>query len=530
MRSYALRSAVVSATTSALVLIAFAGAAWWKLREARMVTLDRQIEETGGELALSARWGLIPEGVELRIDERFGRERSRGRAYAISYAGKPHQFSSTWPADLKPDALPRSSDVIERSLPLRPGGLEPRDGPRDRYIPPPDGEDRGDRNRRRPPHENGEKGPPPNDAWPDRGGGPLRDRLIKPRLFRPVFYTATAGGREWRVGVFGHAESGTVIRLALDLDIFAADLDASAHSFLLALPGALMLIAAGAWIAARRSLAPVQRLSGKFENLTLAGANERIDPMGADREFGSIITSYNQMLDRLERSYRQATRFSADASHELKTPLAVMRATVERGLQECPDGSAEQRTYAGLLDELDQLQAIIESLLLLSRADAGLLATSRESFDFSHWLQPLMEDAGLMAEERGITLHTETAPGITIKADPVLLYRAIHNLLRNAVAYNHDGGTVHCRLTTDAGEAVFTIANTGDVIPEAEQEHIFERFMRGTNGGGSGSGRGLGIGLSLSREIASAHGGSLTLLPPRSGETSFELRIPRVIA
>src|SRR4029079_3828444 len=103
----------------------------------------------------------------------------------------------------------------------------------------------------------------------------------------------------------------------------------------------------------------------------LATANERLDADSADTEFSRIIGAYNSMLDRLERSYRQATRFSADASHELKTPLAVMRATVEKGLRECPDGSSEQRSFSGLLDEIDELQAIIASLSPLSRAHAG---------------------------------------------------------------------------------------------------------------------------------------------------------------
>jgi two-component system heavy metal sensor histidine kinase CusS len=521
IRSSQLRVALISVLTSAVILTAFAGAAWWKLREARMAALDHELEDAGNTLAMAAgRRNLPATGVETRLSERFGKDRSAGWIYSVTREGEAPQHSAQWPKGVDPDKLPHSTEVIQRDMPGPPGGFDDRDGPGGRGGP-----RRGEFDRGPPPEEFFDDGPPRREGGPrDRGprdGGPGR-----PSLYKPIFSTIETDGKTWRVGVFGNPRSGITIQLGLDVDLFAADLSSTARAFVLALPGALLLVAAGAWFAARKGLAPVQQLSEKIETLDLATANERLDAASADTEFSRIIGAYNSMLDRLERSYRQATRFSADASHELKTPLAVMRATVEKGLRECPDGSAEQRSFSGLLDEIDELQAIIESLLLLSRADAGRLATNRETLDFSAWMQPLMEDAELMAEERQITLNTSLTPGLTIQADPVLLYRCIHNLLRNAVAYNREGGEIDCRLTESAGRAILTVSNTGETVPETERERIFDRFMRGTNAGGTGGGKGLGVGLSLAREIATAHGGSLVLADKEPGRTTLILSIP----
>jgi two-component system heavy metal sensor histidine kinase CusS len=518
VRSARARIALITALVCAVVLGAFAVAAWSRLKSARIEALDRELESAGISLALSARMSLPAATAERLLNQRFGSEREKGRAFSVIAQGEKAVLSSQWPSGLDPASLPHNPGTIEREM----GGPPDDGGPRSRAVPP-----------------DGIFGPPPDEpgggprGWPrdSADGGPprmddrFRERPRRPLLYKPAFSTVEAGGKTWRAGVFGHAGSGIIVRVMLDEAVFAADLRDTARSFMLTVPGALLLIAAGAWFAAWRSLAPVKELTRRIETVSLGKQNARLELAGADTEFRPILGAWNEMLERMERSYRQATRFSADASHELKTPLAVMRATIEHALTQCPDGSAEQRTYAGLLDELDQLQAIIEGLLLLSRADAGLLATSRETLDLTTWLQPLLEDAGLMAEERGIRVEAEITEGIRVQADPVLLTRAVHNLLRNAVAYNHEDGEIRADLSRSAGMALLRISNTGEPVAEEERAHIFERFKRGTNAGGTGQGKGLGIGLSLAREIALAHGGSLTH-ESAGGLTTFCLSLP----
>lgn len=532
-RSSRVRIALVSVLTSAAVLIAFGGIAWWQMRATRLADLDRELKGLGELFSLAARWDLKPDRLTQIFQQRFGQDRSSGCIFAVQQKRSGLTKSDNWPATLDPSLFAHSQETVLHEMPG--GGPGP---------PPGDDEFEGGRGRR------GKGQPPrPEPSSEDRlleelrsfppfdapgGFGVARTFVLppgmeKPLLYAPVLYSADAGDTIYRLGVFGHAISGTIIWVGFDQSVFGQDLMAMARGFAIALPVALILVALGAWLAARRSLVPVERLSAEMENVSPGSLHHRLDPAGTDREFHRIIHAYNAMLGRLERSYQQATRFSADASHELKTPLAVMRATLEKALGSCADGSTEQGTYATMLDEIDHLQSIIEALLLLSRADAGKLVLSREQLDFAAWLRPLTEDASLMAESEHITIEEDLAVTASIAADPVLLHRAVHNLFRNAVAYNREHGIVRCHTFRRDQFIVLRVANTGAPIPQAERARIFERFARGSNAGGTGEGRGLGIGLSLAREIATAHGGALDLVDGEPGFITFELSLPAAV-
>lgn len=513
------RIALVSVLTSAVVLLVFGGIAWWQIRVTRQKDLDREIVGVGDMISLAARWEIAAKDLNLIFQQRYGAERVDGCIYAVQQTRSGLIRSGNWPAGLDPASFRRSDEIVVREIPGGPSGpSDPFEKHRSRGKGPP---------RSMPPTEEQLLGPfgdfPPRERPKEFMPPPSME---KPRLYAPALYTAKADGQPYRLGVFGHAESGTIIWIGLNESVFGRDLLAMARGFGLALPVALVVVALGAWLAARRSLAPVERLSREMETMSPGSLHQRLDSAGVDCEFHRIITAYNSMLGRLERSYQQATRFSADASHELKTPLAVMRATLERSLGECADGSPEQHTYASMLDEIDHLQSIIEALLLLSRADAGKLVLSREPLDLATWVRPLLEDAELMAEGRGIEVESHLTAATTVAADPVLLHRALHNLFRNAVAYNHQGGVVRCRTEQRHDKVVISVANTGAPIPESERAHVFERFARGSNAGGTGEGRGLGIGLSLAREIATAHGGALELVDGEAGYVTFELSLP----
>ena len=529
LHSSQVRIALVSVLTSAVGLLAFGGFAWWQMHSSNIAALDRELLSLGRQTALAAKWELSAEQLESALRARFGEERAKGWIFAVEQNGRPPIKSAYWPQSLVLASMPHSEVVQVVPMP-GPGFGEGFGGP---------GHHMGGS------HGTGEPGhgPPPkppsdfglffhapfeeDSHEPPHGQPNADDRppMSQPHLYAPGLLTVISEGHTYRMGVFGHAETGTVIHAGLDLAVFARELNRLVRAFSLALPASLLLVALGAWLAARRSLVPVQRLSRGMDSLSLGNLHQRLEVEGEDLEFRPIIAAYNAMLGRLERSYSQATRFSADASHELKTPIAVMRATVEEALERAPDGSAEQRVYAGLLDEIDNLQGITEALLILSRADAGKLILTTEPVEMAAWLEALAEDASLMAEARRITLHEDLSASATVAADPVLLYRAVHNLLRNAVAYNIEGGEIWCRSRVENRRFYLQVANTGLVVPEAEREKIFERFSRGTNAGGTGEGRGLGIGLSLAKEIIIAHGGTLRLMA-EAEVTTFELMLP----
>jgi heavy metal sensor kinase len=270
----------------------------------------------------------------------------------------------------------------------------------------------------------------------------------------------------------------------------------------------LALVAGGSWFVARRALRPVTALTQTAERVTARGLGQRIPAMSGDAEFNRLVTVFNEMLDRLETSFTQATRFSADASHELKTPLARLQMELEEALQSAPAGSRQQEVFSSMLDEVTRLKAIVQKLVLLALADAGRLQLQKQPVNLTRLLDGVIEDSRLQAPH--LRVEQSLAPNVEVQADPELLEQALQNLATNAIKYNCEGGRIRFELTMDTKSVLMLVANTGPAIPESERERIFERFYRADQ---SRSQRvdGVGLGLSLTREIIRAHGGELKL-------------------
>jgi signal transduction histidine kinase len=231
------------------------------------------------------------------------------------------------------------------------------------------------------------------------------------------------------------------------------------------------------------------------------------------------------MMDRLESSFQQATRFSADASHELKTPLAVMQGELENALQSATPGSAEQRVFANLVEEAQRLKTITRSLLLLAEADAGQLPLTMATVNLSALLGELIEDIEVLATEFRIKVAVDIAPNLQVCADGSLLRQAVLNLLHNAIRYNEPAGWITITLAARNDQIELDVCNGGPGIPTADQPRLFDRFFR-ADAARSRQVDGVGLGLSLAREIARAHQGTLTLQQSQPGRTCFSLALP----
>ncbi len=230
------------------------------------------------------------------------------------------------------------------------------------------------------------------------------------------------------------------------------------------------------------------------------------------------------MLDGLEKSFHQARRFSADASHELKTPLALLQAEIEQALHVAPAGAPEQQVYSSLLDEIHRLKAILEKLLLLSLADSGRLALERVPTQLSSIVINVIEDCGALAPD--LRLECDLVPPIEVQADAVLLEQALQNLANNAVKFNRPDGLIRITLAVGNGLVKITFGNTGAGISEGERTRVFERFYRGDPARSRLRVSGVGLGLSLSSEILQAHGGSLQLGRTDHDWTEFVITLP----
>jgi two-component system heavy metal sensor histidine kinase CusS len=337
----------------------------------------------------------------------------------------------------------------------------------------------------------------------------------------PRFETRVVDGQPWRFGIMGNPRETLI--LGMNIEQFNADMHRLSKACLLGLPVVLLLAGLSAWFLAQRALRPVAALTRTAERVTARGLDQRIPAMPRDQEFNRLITVFNEMMDRLEKSFQQATRFSADASHELKTPLARLQVELEQALENAPSGSPQQEAYSSLLGEVSRLKAIVQKLLLLSLADAGQLKLRHKPVNLTRMLENVIEDC--QAQAPALAVEQNLAPDVQVNADPDLLEQALQNLASNAIKYNQEGGRIRFELAKETGRVLVRVANTGPGIPPADRDRIFERFYRADP---SRSQRvdGVGLGLSLSREIIRVHGGDLTLEGSNDGLTWFAVRLP----
>jgi signal transduction histidine kinase len=297
--------------------------------------------------------------------------------------------------------------------------------------------------------------------------------------------------------------------------------------YALTIPGLLLVIGGGAWGLAGQALRPVRQLSQSISQVTAQGLHQRV-PADPAPEFAPLITAFNAMLESLERSFHQASRFSGDAAHELKTPLTILQGELERAIQQVETGSAAQQTLGQLLDQVHHLSSIVRKLLLLSLADAGQMSIQRQPVDFSALVQDQLEDLSLLAPDLAVSAAIE--PGLRVMGDRDLLRQVVQNLITNAAKYNQPQGWVRVQLQHHSSQmhlsqVHLTLANATTSLTTTEASRLFDRFYRGETTRAHPA-EGLGLGLSLAREIARAHGGDLVLTPSPPGEAWFNLNLP----
>jgi two-component system, OmpR family, heavy metal sensor histidine kinase CusS len=499
---FRLRIALLSALVSGVVLTALGGACWYWIGQARLHSVDTEIRSLG---ARHPGWFATRGGYE-RLDNAlefiFGDAQQNEIILLIKDTqGRTLYTSAGWPPEIDPELLDDSLALD----PMTTNSARSRD-PGDPTVGNMPGRGGGRRGQ-------GVRGP---GSGP---GGPSSVTFTR----IPKFQTVRTKHAAWRIGMLGTADMTLVI--GLNYAPVQAELDRVRNLFLVTLPCALLLIGAGGWVVAGRALVPLRNIAQTAERVTAQGLDQRIAMSAEDPEITRLIHVLNRMIDRLEASFRQAIRFSADASHELKTPLAIMQGELENALQITSPGSPEQRVFANLLEEVERLKGVTRSLLLLAQADAGQLPLAARRVNLSVLLAGLIEDAEALAVEARIRVEFTVPAEIWVQADESLLRQALLNLLHNAVRYNKPDGWIQAVLAEREGQVELEICNAGPGVPEPDQARLFDRFYR-VDTARSRDVEGAGLGLSLAREIARAHGGTLRLKESRSGRTCFVLTLP----
>jgi heavy metal sensor kinase len=294
----------------------------------------------------------------------------------------------------------------------------------------------------------------------------------------------------------------------------------------LGLPAALVLVGVTGYFVAMRALHPLDSMARRAKQINAEHLNERLVIENLDDELGHLGIAFNETLGRLEHSFGQLKQFTADASHELRTPLTAIRSVGEVALQNGGDTRYHRDVIGSMLEEVYRLTHLVDSLLILSRADSGHLPLERSEvrlLDLATESAVLLE---VLAEEKKQSLEIEGDQSLTVVGDPLILRQALVAIIHNAVKYSPTRGHIRVRVGASNGDALVEIHDDGPGIPPEHRAKVFERFYRVDKARTRDDGGG-GLGLSIAEWAVRAHGGQIELeCDPEPGCT-FRIRLPR---
>ena len=293
----------------------------------------------------------------------------------------------------------------------------------------------------------------------------------------------------------------------------------------LGLPPIVVLAGAGGYLLARRALAPIDQVAADARRITADRLHQRLSVPNQHDEIGRLAAVINDTFARLESSFEQLRRFTADASHELRTPLAVIRGTGEVALRESRSPAEYRETIGSMLEEVDRLTSLVETLLRLSYGDAGTVRLSRERLDLGQLTREVAGSLAVLAEDRNQRLHLDAPDGIGVVADRLILREALRNIVDNAIKYSADGATIGVRAASDTGGATVTVLDQGPGIAPEHRERIFDRFYRIDEGRSRDEG-GAGLGLAIAKWAVEANGGRITVDAGDRGGAIFRIVLP----
>ncbi len=331
----------------------------------------------------------------------------------------------------------------------------------------------------------------------------------------------------WPVMEAGRVTS--VLRVGMSLE----SMSLTRRRFLLVMaaviPLGLLSAGTGGWLLARRALRPVDRMTETARRIGAEHLAERLEVTSTGDELDRLATTLNDMLGRLDAAFQQIRQFSADASHELQTPLTILRGELEVALRSPRSPEEYRRVLRSALEECERIAHLVEGLLLLARADAGVLRMDRKPVDLAELLAEVAGQVQVLAQAHRITLYVCSAEPAPIQGDPEHLGRLLLNLLENAIKYTPAGGRVALALRQVSGSALLEITDTGIGLSPEEQARIFQRFYRAAEAQ-SMDDRGAGLGLCIAQSIAEAHGGRIEINSTPGQGSTFTVHLPLQLA
>lgn len=291
------------------------------------------------------------------------------------------------------------------------------------------------------------------------------------------------------------------------------------------LPITLLLSGGGGWLLAGRALRPIDSMTRTANRISAEHLSQRLSVSGSDDELDRLAGTINDMLDRIDGSVQEMRRFSADASHELQTPLTILKGEIEVALLKQRSPSEYEQVLNSCLEEIDRINKLVEGLLLLARADVGALRLDLQPVDMAQLSRQLCDQLQPLARQHGIDLHHEVLDSVVVDGDELQLQRMLMNLIDNGIKYTPAGGQVNVSVEKVDGEAVIRVQDSGPGFGAEEADKIFDRFHRAPQARQQHS-KGSGLGLSITRSIALAHQGEIKVESVLGSGSTFSVFIP----
>lgn len=315
------------------------------------------------------------------------------------------------------------------------------------------------------------------------------------------------------------------VQVARSLEFYDHEMSELLLVLLLTGPLTLLVALGGGYFLARRAISPVDRMTETANRIEAKRLGQRIEVANASDELGRLADTLNGMLDRLEKSFREMQRFTADASHELRTPISVIRTEAEVALNQPVSDDEKQNLLSNVLEECERLTSITDQLLTLSREDAGIAEFRGEPVDVGDLANDVAETMRPLADAKGLGLAVATNGSVIVAGDADRLKQVVYNLLDNSIKYTPQTGHVELAVTRAGSGIELTVRDTGVGISSEHLPHVFERFYRIDKARTRSEG-GTGLGLSIVESIVVAHGGRVEIESQANEGTKITISLP----
>jgi heavy metal sensor kinase len=316
-----------------------------------------------------------------------------------------------------------------------------------------------------------------------------------------------------------------VVQVATNLVFVSKSLSNFIANMMAAFPILLVLGSLGGWVLARRSLSPIGYITSKAEHITSNNLNERLASRGTDDEMDHLIQTINGMIARLESSFTRMSEFTADASHELKTPLCALKGEAEVLLSKKRPLEEYQEGLAHFIERFDHLNRMINDLVILSKFDSSQIELERVPLRLDLLVRDIGDLFQVLAEQKKITLEMNSIQEAMVLGDQGRLQQLFTNIIDNAIKFTGEGGKIQVAVERDNEAVQVLIKDNGVGIPDEEQEKIFKRFYRVDKSRSKETG-GIGLGLSIAEWVAHAHRGRIEVHSELNQGSTFTVYLP----